>query len=233
MCVYFSLLARGMSGCLFVFAYSFCYSFIASAVYAGHCVCLFHWSLGVCRAVRSFSLILSVIHSLLALCMRGTVCVYFIARPGYVGLFVYFRFRFILFIHCSHCICEAVLVYILFLARGMSASACVYIFIHKFVLLAPQSLICRQCMCHIICLKFCVFYIFSYYQYTLYLWYNCVFWPLYHLCIGSQYIIFFTWTSQCFTHLFPCNIHHFWLIFCVFQHSIGLVYVVYASHIFA
>ena len=160
MCVYFSLLARGMSGCLFVFAYSFCYSFIASAVYARHCVCLFHWSLGVCRAVRSFSLILSVIHSLFALCMRGTVCVYFIARPGYVGLFVYFRFRFILFIHCSHCICEAVLVYILFLARGMSASACVYIFIHEFVLLAPQSLICRQCMCHIICLKFCVFLYF-------------------------------------------------------------------------
>jgi len=90
------------------------------------CVCIFHHSPGVCRAVRSFSLSLYIIHSLLALCMRGTVCVYFIGRSGYAGLFVRFRFRFILFIHCSRCVCGALFVYISLPVRGMSC--CSFIF---------------------------------------------------------------------------------------------------------
>jgi len=124
-----------------------CVYFIARAGCTTSCLCV--------------SLLLCALFSLLTLYKRGSVCVYFIARLGYTGQCVYFRFFFMLFIHRSRCTGGAVCVYISFLIRGMLASACVYIFIHEFVLLAPQSLICRQCMCHIICLKFCVFLIFS------------------------------------------------------------------------
>ena len=74
-CVFFHW-SRGVYDVVFVcIAFALCFIFVARAGYAGQCVYIFHCLPGVCRAVCLFSLILSVIHSLLALCMRGTVCV--------------------------------------------------------------------------------------------------------------------------------------------------------------
>jgi hypothetical protein len=97
LCVCIFHWSRGVYDVVFVcIAFALCFIFVARAGYAGQCVYIFHCSFGVCRAVRLFSLILSVIHSLLALCMRGTVCVYFIARVGHMGQCkdVYFRILF-------------------------------------------------------------------------------------------------------------------------------------------
>ena len=57
------------------------------------------------------------------------------------------------------------------------------------------------------------------------------FWPLHDLCIGSLYIIFFTWTSQCFTHLFPYNFRFFDLNN-VFFNTQSPIYRWYMYHIF-
>ena len=121
-----SLVARGMSGCSFIFAYSFCYSFIARAVHAGHCVYIFHCSPGVCRAVHLFSLSLYIIHSLLALYMRGSACVYFISRSGYVGqcLCVYF--------HTQICAFDTSIAHMqaMYVSYNMPEILCFFIFSH-------------------------------------------------------------------------------------------------------
>ena len=134
----------GLAVCVFFYS-SLCdrsFACISEAL----CVCIFHHSPGVCRAVRSFSLSLYIIHSLLALCMRGTVCVYFIGRSGYVGLFVHFRLFFLLFIHCSRCVCGALCVSISLLARGMSGCSFIFAFTLYYSFIA-RIVYARQCLC--------------------------------------------------------------------------------------